>query len=88
MEEALRWLPAEDACGDPTERRHRDERVETVLIADDNADMRDYLRRLIEPRYRVLSATHGDAALHLALTEQPNLILSDVMMPRVWMDSA
>ena len=82
VEEALRWLPpTQDACGDRTERRHGDESAETVLIADDNADMRDYLRRLIEPRYRVLSATNGDAALHLALTEQPNLILSDVMMP-------
>lgn len=82
VEEALRWLPpTEDAYGERTERRHGDERAETVLIADDNADMRDYLGRLIEPRYRVLSAMNGDAALRLALTQQPDLILSDVMMP-------
>jgi signal transduction histidine kinase/FixJ family two-component response regulator len=53
----------------------------TVLLADDNADMRDYLRRLLGQRWNVISATDGAAALRLALERRPDLILSDVMMP-------
>jgi diguanylate cyclase (GGDEF)-like protein/PAS domain S-box-containing protein len=53
----------------------------TVLIADDNADMRGYLCRLLRNEYHVLSAANGQQALQLARTHQPDLLLSDVMMP-------
>ncbi|HEU4460901.1 MAG TPA: ATP-binding protein [Methylibium sp.] len=53
----------------------------TVLVADDNADMRAYLRRLLARRHRVLSAADGHEALRLAREAQPDLVLSDVMMP-------
>ncbi|GIJ46497.1 histidine kinase [Virgisporangium aliadipatigenens] len=52
-----------------------------VLVADDNADMRDYLQRLLSPHYNVLLAGDGKAALDLARTATPDLIVSDVMMP-------
>ncbi|WP_158622159.1 ATP-binding protein [Corallococcus praedator] len=52
-----------------------------VLLADDNADMRDYVRRLLERRYRVTAVPNGAEALRSARESRPDLILSDVMMP-------
>ncbi len=54
-----------------------------VLVADDNADMRAYISRLLEQEYEVLPAADGQEALELALSNPPDLVLSDVMMPRL-----
>jgi signal transduction histidine kinase len=54
-----------------------------VLVADDNADMRDYLARILGPHCEVIVARDGEEALGLARTRQPSLVLTDVMMPRL-----
>jgi signal transduction histidine kinase len=54
-----------------------------VLIADDNSDMRDYLSRLLNPRWRVIAVADGMSAFHAAIEHKPDLILSDVMMPGI-----
>jgi PAS domain S-box-containing protein len=54
-----------------------------VLLADDNADMRDYVRRLLSVYYEVTAVADGREALTLALDNPPDLMLSDVMMPRL-----
>jgi len=54
-----------------------------ILLADDNADMRDYLARLLGARYSVRAVADGEAALDAALAWGPDLVLSDVMMPRL-----
>jgi signal transduction histidine kinase len=54
-----------------------------VLIADDNADMRGYIRRLLSDRYEVIAAGDGHEALAQARSRTPALILSDVMMPNL-----
>ncbi|WP_460711494.1 hybrid sensor histidine kinase/response regulator [Lysobacter terrae] len=54
-----------------------------VLVADDNADMREYLMRLLSPRWDVEMVTDGAEALAAALRRPPDLVLSDVMMPRM-----
>ncbi len=56
-------------------------RAERVLLADDNADMREYITRLLGERYRVVAVSNGEEALKSAVSEPPDLILSDVMMP-------
>jgi signal transduction histidine kinase/DNA-binding response OmpR family regulator len=87
VEEALRWLP--DSVRDETifdmEQRsflpltRRDARV---LLADDNADLRDYVRRLLEAGgYKVEVVPDGAAALEAARIHRPDLLLTDVMMP-------
>ena len=45
--------------------------------------MRDYLRRLLGVRYEVKAVADGQAALEAARRRRPDLILSDVMMPRL-----
>ena len=52
-----------------------------VLVADDNADMRDYLSHLLQDEYRVHAVCDGLQAIEAARHLQPALVLSDVMMP-------
>jgi signal transduction histidine kinase len=54
-----------------------------VLLADDNADMRHYVGRLLGARFDVQSVEDGEAAFEAALRRRPDLVLSDVMMPRL-----
>jgi signal transduction histidine kinase len=91
VQEALGWLasPASpgavalpDAAGGggpstsiPTSAR--------VLVADDNADLRAYLTRLLEPHCAVEAVSDGAQAIAAARARPPDLVLSDVMMPDV-----
>ena len=52
-------------------------------MADDNADVRGYVRDLLSPYYVVETVTDGEKALAAARRTRPDLILSDVMMPRL-----
>jgi PAS domain S-box-containing protein len=54
-----------------------------VLVADDNADMRQYLRRLLGGAYDVEEAADGEVALAVARERPPDLVLADVMMPEL-----
>ena len=58
-----------------------DEEAPTVLIVDDNADIRTYLRTILQGRYRLLEAKDGKLGLEVAREQVPDLIVSDVMMP-------
>ena len=53
----------------------------SVLIVDDNADMREHLRSLLQDRYSIATANHGKEALEKIKENIPDLVLSDVMMP-------
>jgi signal transduction histidine kinase len=79
VEEALRWLPAE-AGSDQTVAspvanfeaepgREADGREERILVVDDNADMRDHLRRLLSDHYQVSVAANGEEAFERARRE-------------------
>ncbi|RYY63138.1 MAG: response regulator, partial [Chitinophagaceae bacterium] len=85
LQEALKWIPeAQDAVrGIPEDEPVAREGCHTVLLADDNTDMRDYVRRLLSGSFRVLTARDGEEAVRLLETERPDLLLSDVMMPRL-----
>lgn len=54
-----------------------------VLVVDDTADMRRYVRSLLEGEYQIISARDGEQALHIARNSLPDLVLADVMMPRM-----
>jgi signal transduction histidine kinase len=54
-----------------------------ILVADDNADMRNYIIRLLQSEFDVRSAANGRVALQAARADVPDLILSDVMMPEM-----
>jgi len=52
-----------------------------VLLVEDHADMRAFLRRHLAPYYDILEATRGDDGLLVVRTEMPDVVVSDVMMP-------
>ena len=84
VEEALRWLP-EDIATDVSEPSAAAVPTQgaRVLLADDNADMRDYVRRLLSRYWTVEAVGDGQAALDAARAQSPDLVLTDVMMPRL-----
>ncbi len=53
----------------------------TVLVVDDEPELRGWIRSILSPRYRVLEAGDGLEALAVARAELPDLVVSDVMMP-------
>lgn len=55
----------------------------TILIVEDHEELLQTLISLFSPLYRVISARNGEEALQKAIEEQPDLILSDIMMPRM-----
>jgi PAS domain S-box-containing protein len=90
VEEALRWLPADgrpdetpddradDAHDIPPHGRTADARI---VVADDNADMRNYIRRLLQSRWDVEAVSDGLHALEAIRAHKPDLVLTDIMMP-------
>jgi CheY-like chemotaxis protein len=56
---------------------------ELIVVADDNADMRRYFKRLLEDRYDVHAIADGRQALEVTQQLRPALVLADVMMPRL-----
>ena len=54
-----------------------------IIVADDNADMRAYLQRVLAKPYRVTLATDGADALAQIRLQRPELVLTDAMMPRM-----
>ncbi|MBO6028932.1 MAG: substrate-binding domain-containing protein [Bacteroidales bacterium] len=58
-----------------------DDRFPTILVVDDNEDLRSFIQSLLSGECRVLTAADGEEAFQKATREQPDLIISDVMMP-------
>lgn len=56
---------------------------ETVLVVEDNPDLRAYLAEILAPDWHVLSARDGQEALEIARREGPAVVVSDLMMPRM-----
>ena len=93
VEEALRWLPQTTEANLAAIETSRDAATgtsataalfaarERVLVADDNADMRNYVRQLLIPRYEVETVGNGVEALEAIRRTRPDLLVSDVMMP-------
>jgi signal transduction histidine kinase len=85
VKEAARWVPEYDTnvnYRSATEQPPASPRNK-ILLADDNADMRDYVLRLLADHFDVLTANDGEAAFQLVIKERFDLIVSDIMMPKL-----
>ncbi|ORX79348.1 hypothetical protein K493DRAFT_293359 [Basidiobolus meristosporus CBS 931.73] len=97
VEEARNWLPSSDE--DSTEYHSNTSSTDSnaggsitfpvvsrgcrVLLADDNVDMRKYIKSILEKWWRVTEAEDGEQAYQMAIADPPDLIVSDVMMPNL-----
>lgn len=83
LDEMLHWLPsaADASHALPSADAPSVPGRPYILCADDNADMRDYLRQLLSPWYDVETVPDGQAALDSVARRAPDLVVSDVMMP-------
>ncbi|MDJ1504235.1 ATP-binding protein [Xanthocytophaga agilis] len=94
VQEALKWLPQSESSLEqitnqstwhtesesaPTAETYKNQ----ILLADDNADMRDYVQRLLSDQFTVITATNGEDALYKMLQFRPELLISDIMMPKM-----
>jgi signal transduction histidine kinase len=76
--------PQETQTKEPSlksEENRREVQRKKIVLADDNADMRDYVVKLLEERYDVTATGNGKEALEAIHKLKPDLLLSDVMMP-------
>lgn len=90
-EEAIRWLPespTEDGQTPTDEMEHESyfsfgniNTQYSVLVADDNSDMRAYIRHLLSDSVTVITAADGEEAYRKMLHFRPDLLISDIMMP-------
>jgi PAS domain S-box-containing protein len=97
VQEALRWLPGGPAGEEQLVKDLANEDLAPlleqkqpagadrprVLLADDNRDMREYVQRLLGRKYDVTAVEDGEQAIAAALSGPPDLVLTDVMMPRM-----
>ena len=94
VQEAMGWLPGRDRLKrEVTEGNTGDgtkvsiisptESKQTILLVDDNADMREYVHGLLGWRFHVIQAENGKLALEIAEQKAPDLVLTDVMMPEM-----
>jgi len=87
VEESLRWIPGEGAdalLDDAVPLTNVVKGTGRVLLADDNADLRNYIARLLSERgYEVEAISDGEAALAALRRKRPDLLITDVMMPRL-----
>ena len=91
VQEALGWLPGHDrlgdeiagsVAGDQSDQMAAPSR-QVVLLVDDNADMREYVRSLLAGRFDVVATRNGRTALEEVRDRTPDLVLTDVMMPEM-----
>jgi signal transduction histidine kinase/ActR/RegA family two-component response regulator len=89
VEEASSWsrLPANTVAGDLATPLNEStigfDAGVRIVLADDNADMRNYLTGILSQRWTVTLAADGEEALTLAREQAPDLVVTDVMMPRL-----
>jgi signal transduction histidine kinase len=87
VSEVLQWSPDEtnqlETFASSISATQSDQPRARILLVDDNTDMREYLKRLLAARYDVEATADGESALEATRREKFELVLSDVMMPKL-----
>lgn len=81
MKKETASVAADKESARPEKQVTDDSGLPTVLVVDDNDDMRRYIRTLLVDKYFVMEAADGESGLRVARDTIPDIIVSDVMMP-------
>jgi PleD family two-component response regulator len=92
----MRWNRSEEFVDTPVSDSHSQlersgipseaplfEPTDILLLVDDNRDMQSYIKGIFAPFCKVVKATNGEEALAMVKASPPNLILSDMMLPKL-----
>jgi signal transduction histidine kinase/ligand-binding sensor domain-containing protein/DNA-binding response OmpR family regulator len=81
-EKKISYTPIIEKTEEQSQENHeKQDRIYTILIVEDNVELRNYLKNELKKEYKVLVAENGQVGLELALQKLPDLILTDVIMP-------
>lgn len=83
VEEASKWDTIGNRQTEPTNIKPSVTRKQTVIVADDNHDMRSYITRILSDQFSVVSVNNGEEAFAHAKELLPDIIISDIMMPKL-----
>ncbi len=74
--QALNEIDQMDCCDDELQNE-----TTTILVVEDDADLREFMRTMLESDFKVLTAEDGLQGLALAVEHSPDIVVSDIMMP-------
>jgi signal transduction histidine kinase len=83
LAEEAREIVVDRAREEPRSRKVGEGTRPLVVVAEDNADMRAYLERLLAQRYDVVTVVDGVLALEAVRSKRPDLVVTDIVMPRL-----
>ncbi|MDR1610581.1 MAG: response regulator, partial [Candidatus Symbiothrix sp.] len=76
-------LDLEKNFADSKEDAKKDKRIHSILIVEDDATIRNYIRTEFSSKYKIYSANNGKEGLNQALKYLPDVIISDILMPEM-----
>ncbi|RXG32399.1 hybrid sensor histidine kinase/response regulator transcription factor [Leeuwenhoekiella marinoflava] len=83
LDQAVDLVPHPQAASKAAPEKKPDDKRETLLIVEDNFELRKYLKDQLKSTYRILEALNGKQGLEMALDTMPDLIITDVLMPQM-----
>lgn len=81
--EDIQELHKEEEDTDIENEQAEDDQFPTLLIVEDNADIREYIADSFCEDFRILQADNGEEGLQCAISNIPDIIVSDIMMPKM-----
>jgi len=77
------WLEEEVGIYQATEKQFSEDGGQSILIIEDNEELRAFLKHKLGKRFPILEAANGLAGLEIAIEKVPDLIISDVKLPKI-----
>ena len=83
IKERIELFPNTTGQNQDVNRKSKKIKQQCILIVEDNKDLRDYISFLFNEQYKILQTSNGKDGIETALSENPDIIISDVMMPGI-----
>ena len=78
----VQYIPDESPAAQPEQEQEQSSHERSIMLVDDNDTILKYMSEALTPYYRIILAHDGEEALSILESESPDMIITDVMMPR------